>query len=96
VLILATGIAAGAITSGGVLAGDAVTTAVAARGLDAILKGDPKTFHGFLRSLQGDASRAKGATRTADETRRILDEALRRGYAMQGGVLTRTGSEGVT
>jgi RHS repeat-associated protein len=86
VLTLTAGIAAGAVAAGGFLAGDVATTAAAARGLDVILKSDPKTFHRFLRSLQGDASRAKGATRTAEETRKILDEALRRGYTMRGGV----------
>ncbi len=59
----------------------------AARGLDAILRSDPRTFDRFLRTaMQGDAARAKGATRTIEETRRILDEALRRGYRIRSGV----------
>jgi RHS repeat-associated protein len=56
VLTLTAGIAAGVTATGGILLSDAVTagsTAAAGRGLDAILRSDPKTFHRFLESLQG-------------------------------------------
>jgi len=39
-----------------------------------------KEFRGFIKSLEGEAARAGGNTRSEDDTQIILNEALRRGY----------------
>jgi len=62
--------------------------AATVKGLEAVMRSDPRTFQRFLESLEGQAARAKGATRTVEETRRILDEALRRGYTVSRGIET--------
>jgi RHS repeat-associated protein len=54
--------------------------AVAGRALKDILRASPRTFRRLLESLEGQAARHGGATRTIEETRRILDEAIQRGY----------------
>jgi RHS repeat-associated protein len=57
--------------------------AVSGRSLEDVLNADDRTFHKFLESLQNQAAKAGGATRTAEETRRILDEALDRGWTVE-------------
>ncbi len=57
-------------------------------GLATILRANNRTFRRFLESLQGEAARAGRATRTIEETRQILDEAIRRGFKAPRGVET--------
>jgi hypothetical protein len=57
------------------------------RSLENILKADQRTFRRHLESLETQASQGRGA-RSATETRQILDEALKRGWKIRGGVDT--------
>jgi RHS repeat-associated protein len=56
--------------------------------LDDVLRFDDRTFRRYLESWQSYASRAGGATRTADETATILQDAVRPGWRAPRGVET--------
>ena len=56
--------------------------------LDPILAADDRTLARYLESWQGAAARAGRATRSADETAIVLQDAVRRGWYAPRGVET--------